>query len=103
MTDLRVPSPACQLDPRDGDAAARVLIGHSYVVPGLSCGKARHDGHECPGAGLGLMASALAVSGADSWPPMSKRKGGYLSVISVAYAPTRYTQRFIPMTKSKML
>ncbi len=58
--------------------------------------------HESPGAGLDPVASGVSVSGAGSWAPMSNRNGGYLSVISAAYAPTRNTQRFMPITKSKM-
>ena len=41
-------------------------------------------GHESPGAGFGLTAPASAESGAVSWPPMSRRKGGYVSVIRKA-------------------
>ena len=41
-------------------------------------------GHESPAAGFGVTALLPPVSGADSWPPMSRRKGGYLSVISAA-------------------
>ena len=48
------------------------------------------------------MTLVLATLGAGSSPPMSRRNGGYASVISVAYAVTRYTQRFIPITKSKI-
>ena len=33
-------------------------------------------GHESPAAGFGLTALASAALGADSWPPMSRRKGG---------------------------
>ena len=50
-------------------------------------------------AGWGTTVSgALSVEG--SSPPMSSRNGGYVSVISPAYAMTRKTQRFIPSTKS---
>ena len=41
-------------------------------------------GHESPAAGFGVTALVSAVSGADSWPPMSRRNGGYSSVISAA-------------------
>src|SRR3954451_3085087 len=41
-------------------------------------------GHESPAAGFGVTGFVSAVSTADSWPPMSRRKGGYWSVISVA-------------------
>jgi len=40
--------------------------------------------HECPRAGFGVTTSGAVVLGAGSWPPMSSRKGGYLSVISAA-------------------
>ena len=41
LTDLPVTLPACQLEPRDSNATAPVLIVHSYLIPGLSHGKAR--------------------------------------------------------------
>jgi len=51
------------------------------------------------GAGVvGTVSGAVAVGG--SLPPGSSRNGGYESVINVAYATTRKTQRFIPRTRS---
>ena len=43
------------------------------------------------GTGVGVLGSV---------PPLSSRKGGYLSVISAAYAATRTAQRSMPRMKS---
>src|SRR5215218_492044 len=59
-------------------------VGHRSGSLGGEGAARQSHGHESPGAGLGLMASVPAVSGANSRPPMSMRKGGYLSVIRAA-------------------
>jgi hypothetical protein len=51
--------------------------------------------YEAIGATVGAV-----VGFGDSSSPMSRRKGGYVSVISDEYAATRKTQRFMPITKS---
>jgi hypothetical protein len=53
-----------------------------HVLPELPGGADDADPHA--GAGVGPVRSTTVSSGADSWPPMSRRNGGYLSVIRVA-------------------
>jgi uncharacterized protein YbjT (DUF2867 family) len=49
----------------------------SWPLPLLRARTVEHSGgHESPAAGVGVMTSVPAVSGAGSWPPMSRRKGG---------------------------
>src|ERR1700754_1641431 len=54
--------------------------------------------HDAVEAGIGgTLSERVPVGG--SLPPISRRNGGYESVISAAYTATRKTQRFIPSTK----
>jgi len=69
------------------------------AVRPFDCGDSHAEIGRQAGAGVGgTVSGAVAVGG--SLPPGSSRKGGYESVINVAYARTRKTQRFIPRTKS---
>ena len=53
-----------------------------------------------PRTPTGSFAGGSTSVPAVSSPPWSSRNGGYWSVIKPAYAATRSTQRFRPITKS---
>ena len=62
-------------------AVERVL---DHVLPELAGPTDDAGPHESPGAGFGPVRSTAVVSGSGSCSPMSRRNGGYVSVISAA-------------------
>lgn len=81
---------------RIGDSAVRTAVVATARRPPVSEVRVMSDDH----GSSAPAESVVATCSIGSRAPWSRRKGGYSSRISAAYAHTRYSHRLMPMTKS---